>query len=380
MRVLILSANAGGGHRAVSRAVGQALQRLGAEVTVADLFGPGPPSLLDPVVRLYGPMIRLAPAIYGGVYHLSDHPLVYEALIGQTRIRFRRRLRELIASQRPAAIVSAYPVYNRALLDTLKGLGDPAPAVALVTELVTVHRSWAERGFSRWSVATSAVQDALIRLGVSPGRVACPGLPVDERFGRVAATPREVRVRLGLDPDRPAVLVVGGAEGAGRLERLVPALAAASPESQLMVVCGNNRRARAQLEGLPLYAPAVIYGFVENMPELMHAADIVLTKGGPQTIAETLASGRPIVVFDSLPGQEEGNAEFVERHGAGVDGRSLSQALKAVRRLVARPEERAAMAARARALARPHAAQATAEAVLGIAAEAAQVRVRPRAS
>lgn len=372
-RILILSANAGGGHRAVSRAVSQALERLGADVSVVDLFHPGwPPSLLDPLVRLYGPMIRLVPNLYGDLYHLSDQPLVYKAVIPQTRIRFHRRLRELIAGEEPAAIVSAYPIYNHALLKTLKRMGSPAPAIPLVTELVTVHRSWAEPGFAHWVVATDEAQDALQRLGVPAARVSVHGLPVDERFGRVARSPRELRRDLGLDPDRPTVLVVGGAEGAGRLERLVPALAAASPEAQLIVVCGLNRKAREQLEELPMHTPAVILGFVDNMPQLMHAADILLTKGGPQTIAEGLASGRPIVVFDSLPGQEEGNAEFVERHGVGIDGRSLGQALEAVRRLVRNPAQREAMAARAAAMARPDAAQTTAETILAVAAGASR--------
>jgi len=216
-------------------------------------------------------------------------------------------------------------------------------------------------------VATQEAREALLALSVPEDRIVCPGIPVDERFGRVSRSPQEIRRELALDPNRPTVLVVGGAEGAGRLERLVPPLAGACPQSQLIVVCGHNRRAREQLEELRLHAPAAVLDFVDNMPELMHAADVVLTKGGPQTIAECLASGRPIVVFESLPGQEEGNAEYVARHGAGVDGRSHAQALEAVRRLLGNPKEREAMAARARALARPDAAETTAGEVLAMA-------------
>ena len=107
------------------------------------------------------------------------------------------------------------------------------------------------------------------------------------------------------------------------------------------------------------------------MPEMMHAADVIVTKGGVSTIAEALASGRPVVVAKELPVQEAGNPRFVEAHGIGFDGRSPRGTLEALRRLAANPAERQAMAARARPLARPNAADAIARMILGLGASTA---------
>ena len=64
--------------------------------------------------------------------------------------------------------------------------------------------------------------------------------------------------------------------------------------------------------------PVHVLGFVENMPVWMSAADCLVTKAGPGTIAEALACGLPMVLSDFVPGQEEGNVGYVQDHGVGV--------------------------------------------------------------
>lgn len=112
-----------------------------------------------------------------------------------------------------------------------------------------------------------------------------------------------------------------------------------------------------------------VFGFVTNVAELMHAADVVVTKGGPTTIAETLASGRPVVLTHELPGQEQGNGEFVERHGVGYAAFTPSRVVAALQRLSSDPVERERLATNARGLCRPTAAVDTARAILEAASE-----------
>src|SRR5439155_25706309 len=143
----------------------------------------------------------------------------------------------------------------------------------------------------------------------------------------------DVRRALGLDPERFTLLLVGGGEGAGRMAAQVRAVNRMSVDLQLIVVCGRNARLRARLLESPSQHPAAILGFVDTMPELVHAADVVVTKGGPTTIAEALVAGRPVVVTSVLPGQEEGNDRFVERHGVGFGVSTCSELVASVQRL-----------------------------------------------
>ena len=68
-----------------------------------------------------------------------------------------------------------------------------------------------------------------------------------------------------------------------------------------------------------------ILGYCDNVPELMRAADLLVTKAGPGTIAEASLAEVPVVVYDFIPGQERGNLKYVETNGIGVvaltDGR-----------------------------------------------------------
>jgi 1,2-diacylglycerol 3-beta-galactosyltransferase len=48
------------------------------------------------------------------------------------------------------------------------------------------------------------------------------------------------------------------------------------------------------------------------------AADVLVTKAGPGTICEALNAGLPMALYSRLPGQEEGNIDYVCKNGAGV--------------------------------------------------------------
>ena len=55
-------------------------------------------------------------------------------------------------------------------------------------------------------------------------------------------------------------------------------------------------------------------GFVQNMEEWMHASDVIITKAGPGTIAESFICGLPVLLNGYIPGQEEGNIDYVLEH------------------------------------------------------------------
>ena len=104
----------------------------------------------------------------------------------------------------------------------------------------------------------------------------------------------------------------------------------------------------------------------------MRAADILVTKAGPGTICEALASGLPMILTSALPGQEEGNISYVVDNGAGLTARNPAQLGEVLGRLTGEGggAEMAAMTAAARGLARPHAADDIASMIFGVAAQA----------
>jgi 1,2-diacylglycerol 3-beta-galactosyltransferase len=347
----------GGGHRSLSRAIATAVEAEGGHAEIVDPFQAGRPDAAGTMMSAYGAVIRTVPRLYGLAFELTNSPARFEAVYGLLGGRTVARARAVLAAAGPDVVLFTHALAVRPGLDALDALGLSVPAVAMVTELVTVHASWIDPRVTRYLAASDEVVRSLGDLGVAPERIAKTGLPVGPRFGRVPETTAELRRRLRLAPAATTALVLAGGEGSGPVEAMVPALARALPELQLAVVCGRNQKLYRALDGFGLPPTVRLFGFVDNVAELMQAADFVLTKGGPQSVSETLAAGRAVVVFDLLPGQERGNGAYVVRSGAGYLALDLPNVLAAARRLTDDPALRCRLAAAARERGQPEAAR-----------------------
>jgi processive 1,2-diacylglycerol beta-glucosyltransferase len=231
-----------------------------------------------------------------------------------------------------------------------------------------VHASWVEPGIERYTAATSEVIENTIAKGAPADRIVLTGLPVSRRFGNVTIPRVDLRNAFGLDPEKFTVLAIGGGEGAGSLGEMMEYLWASNLDVQTVVVTGRAEALRRRLESV---APPgnIVLGFTKIMPELMHLADVVVTKGGPQTIGEALCSRRPIIITQCLPGQEQGNDAFVENHGVGFAAQSPDRLVLYLEALIAEPAARERISKMATVVARPGAADAVAAVcgdVLGI--------------
>src|SRR6185437_7667906 len=136
---------------------------------------------------------------------------------------------------------------------------------------------WVDHRLATLNTASTESYNAVLRWGAPSERVRCYGLPVNERFGEVEASPDTLRLSYGLEPNRFTAMLVGGGEGAGGLEAIVRKIDKANLPIQIIVVCGRNDALRARLESAQLRTPAHICGFVRTMPEIMHASDAIIT-------------------------------------------------------------------------------------------------------
>ena len=80
----------------------------------------------------------------------------------------------------------------------------------------------------------------------------------------------------------------------------------------------------------------------------MACADLVVTKPGGLTTAESLAMGLPMIVIAPIPGQEEHNANFLLERGVALKAFDLATLEYRVSYLLAHPAKLVAMRARAK--------------------------------
>ncbi len=355
--ILFLFSDTGGGHRSAAEAIIEALHleyedRVSTEMV--DFFKEYGPVPLNRMPELYPRMVRI-PRAWGLGYRLSD---------GQRRARLfsaslwpyvRRATRMLVAHHPSDLIVSVHPLANANLL---RALGPQRPPFAIVvTDLVTTHALWFDRRAELCLVPTQPACERALQHGLSPRRVRVVGLPVADRFRLPPGDRRDLRAQLGWPQDLPVILLVGGGEGMGPVQEMAAAIDAAGLGATLAVIAGRNQELHTQLRRRQWSMPTFVYGFVDNMPDLMWAADILVTKAGPGTINEAFNAGLPLVLYSRLPGQEDGNVSYVVSEGAGVWAPDARQLVATLRRWLAQPSERQRAAEASRRLARPQAAR-----------------------
>ncbi|MCE1254181.1 MAG: glycosyltransferase, partial [Anaerolineae bacterium] len=191
----------------------------------------------------------------------------------------------------------------------------------------------------------------------TPEQIDVIGLPVADRFCQPAGDKNEIRERLGWAPDVPTVLLVGGGEGMGPLEQTAMAINDAALPVSLVIIAGRNRKLKARLERLTWNVPVYIYGFVRDMPDFMRASDILVTKAGPGTICEAFIAGLPLILYSRMPGQEDGNVDYVVNEKAGVWAPTPDKVVYTIKDWLNHPQKRQKVVETCLKLARPQAAR-----------------------
>lgn len=364
--VLLLFADTGGGHRAAALAVAEALEEEYPGVFIPSLYDPfrtpGPARLLRSVSALYGPAVRYVPRAWGAVYRASDSRQAAE-LLRRTWLRLADApVAEVVGARQPGVVLSFHPLTTQAAVRAVSRRPEGTPVVTVVTDLVSTHVTWRYGGAERIVVPSAAVWRRCVAAGIAPHRLFDLGLPVASPFRSAPLSGHDQRVlrrRLGLDPWRFLVVLAGGAEGAGPIAPNAAALIGAFDDVDVVAICGRNDRLERRLGHLAASrGPCLkVKGFVENMADWYRAADVVVTKAGPQTIAEATCCGTALLITSHLPGQERGNTEVVVRAGGGVHTPRTRDVVAAIARLKGDPNTLAAIRRASLALARPEAAQ-----------------------
>jgi 1,2-diacylglycerol 3-beta-galactosyltransferase len=215
-------------------------------------------------------------------------------------------------------VVCVHSVLVRPSMQALMAKEDRPPFITVVTDLVSTHMFWYDRRTERCLVPTQPAYDRGLDSGLSPEQLRVTGLPVHPNFAKALTDRATARKALGWDPNLPAILLIGGGDGMGPLYKTARAINAKRLGCQVAVVAGRNKELKAKLEGAHWNQLTHVYPFVTDMPRLMAAADILVTKAGPATISEACIAGLPMILYDAIPGQETGNVQYVVENGAGV--------------------------------------------------------------
>ncbi|ADV68509.1 MGDG synthase family glycosyltransferase [Deinococcus maricopensis] len=363
LRTLMLGASFGGGHHQANRAIADAMRALDPRVhpESGDFIAYMRPHERLITLGLYSYWLKHSPETYRRFYNWTDSEREPKAITNTFHWLGLGGMKRDLARIEPHLVVCSFPT-TAALSDTARRRTGRTYLNALIVTDYRAHHHWARTEADLLLVARDSGKAELMHWGVPEERIFVTGIPILPRFGALYGhDPRALRAQFGLHPDQPLILVSGGATGTYRaFQTLARVFGNLGTRVQALILASNDRPGVERIGGATIHH----LPYTPNFPELLAASDIVVGKAGGLTVAETLALGKPTVVFEPIPGQEEHNARLLEQHGAGVWARSETQLHAALSTLVHDPAARAHMGHCARRIAQPDAAQAAARVLL----------------
>jgi 1,2-diacylglycerol 3-beta-galactosyltransferase len=421
LKVLFLSSDTGGGHRASAESLANQFQIHfpGSTYDLLDIWTMDGIKPYNTLVQSYK-HLSAHPRQWQFLYHLSNSRPWELVMDWHSTLTCEKRIRKRIASYNPDVVVSVHPAMNNTPLHSLRHLAQEAgchiPFFTVVTDLGSGHCTWFQRNVDRVYLASERLRKLAKRRGRTPDdRIVMTGLPIRNDFAVAASAMQGDRTsnigraavlamkqKLGLEESCPMVLVMGGGEGVGSLSQIVDelytSLTKSGIDATICVVCGRNEKLKAELGSkdwtavaqrqqrvrlasrIPLIGQrkrcreimkkvrargadnkvgrvnVVGLGFVTNMADYMVAADILVTKAGPGSIAEGAAVGLPIMLTSFLPGQEAGNVDYVLDNEFGAYNQDPLCIAEEVTSWLQHPEQYARLSKNSHAAGKPQAA------------------------
>ncbi|MFD0868559.1 MGDG synthase family glycosyltransferase [Paenibacillus residui] len=328
LKALILYASYGDGHLQAARALQETLSRRGFKaVKLVDLYGESYPFLDRAVQQFYKMSSQYFPYIYGWIYRCTQNMKPQRMLNKGLKAWGAKKLMQLISREKPDVLICTFP------MPAIRGRsGANIPTFTILTDFA-LHNRWIYSEYDLLFVATPDLKKSILEQGIDPGRVAVSGIPIRSSFPSVHLREQTVSDR---DPAAARtflrVLVMAGANGILRnLSEVISLIRRELKDARIAVVCGRNRALFNSIAKNFGNDPNVeIYGFVEQMAELMASSACIVTKAGGITLTEALASRLPIIVYRPLPGQEADNALYLQSQGVAAIARCPRELVKQI--------------------------------------------------
>jgi hypothetical protein len=263
----------------------------------------------------------------------------------QAAIRiFHRPLVRLLSEyfrQHPAdLLVSVIPHFNRAIVEAWKQTNPGRPFLTLITDLADFPpHFWIEPVAEQYVICGTAraVEQArqmgkpVDHIFATSGMILRPDFYVQDR-----AEPIALRRELGLKPDLPTGMLLFGGFGSKVMYDIVERLEEAGMPLQLIVICGRNQKLAEEFAARTWRLPLQVVGFTKEVHRLMRAADFLIGKPGPGSVAEAMVRRLPVILECNawtLP-QERYNAEWVREKRVGIVLHNFKEIVAGVKQLL----------------------------------------------
>ena len=282
------------------------------------------------------------------------------------------KLNRLLKEFEPELVISTHP-FSSQMCAYLKKLGKLNAKIATVMTDYAPHDQWLELNqyVDYYFVSHEGMKKQLHEKGIPNEKIFATGIPLSNKF-LLKYDKAKTLENFGLSPDRKTVLFFGGGEfGLGKTQtfKIFKSFVESNNNIQIVAISGKNVKMKENFEHLVAELDKQKYvkilEYTDKVPELMSISDLVVTKPGGLTTTESLASGLPIVVINPIPGQEEENAEYLEKNKVAIWIRKNDNVEEILNDLFSNPTKMREMKIRARLLSKKNSTKDICKILLG---------------
>jgi 1,2-diacylglycerol 3-beta-galactosyltransferase len=268
--------------------------------------------------------------LYNVLFFLADTRRASARISYIVYRRAKDRIKSILQDIEPDVVVATAPFISEVVAQARNDLQADFRIVNVVSDLVTPHASWACLEADLTIVCSKFAKSRMLSFGIHEERIAATSFPVHRLFNERVDGKIHFRNKLGLDAGRFTITLSGGGLGAGPILSSAKALSKAFHEAQLLIVAGRNEHLYQVLQSRIRGKHVRIYRFTDQMPDLIHASDVIVSKGGPSSIMEACAAKRPVIVIGEVGKQERGNGRFIQDLGIGFYARSANRMISII--------------------------------------------------
>lgn len=325
MKVLILSCNTGGGHNSAARAIRQSFAADGVPCDIVDALSFASRLRENVVCKGHVFAYRHLPALYGSAYRfVEDHPPKknHKSGVYRSNVSYADRIGAFLVQNGYDTVICVHIFAANAMTKILREHPGLVRCYLVATDY-TCSPGVSDTELDGYFIPHADLDAEFSAAGLPTQKLHATGIPVGSEF--YAHEPRKTVCRnLGLDDRKRTVLLMSGSMGCGPMKELAEGCLAELPaDCQLVALCGDNKKLRAELGEIHSEKLRVV-GYTKQISQYMDAAELIVTKAGGLSSTEAAAKNLPILFVDAVPGCESRNLDFFVRHGwadtaAGTD-------------------------------------------------------------
>ncbi len=268
-KILILTADAGFGHRSAANAVHEALIETYGKHAQVEIVNPledrRTPFFLRESQTDYDIIVRNLPELYRFGYDASDATLPTVIFERALTVLLYEVLHDILKKHQPDAILTTYPLYQVPVQAIFTIQRYSIPFLTAVTDLATVHRIWFHAGVHALLVPNEQVRDLALTYHVPAKKIHITGIPVHPVLAHEQRPKAEIRASLGWQPDLPTLLAVGSRR-VGGMPEILNVINHSGTRLQMAVVAGKDEQLFEQLQHTEWHQPVHLFEYADNMP------------------------------------------------------------------------------------------------------------------